>query len=162
MENLLPLNILEIPLEDTDLKYFGSLPIEKGKKHIVKIIPNPDFLIIEINGTIKKIDLGDSERLEQELHKGKTIEMDVVIGPITAKIAWQGKHLAGGSKATTMEIVEEIKVERKKAIPATDITPDIQTTINKIESNLLPFIAIQDIEIYRGSVSIQKTRNWYG
>lgn len=164
MVNLLPVNIVEIPLEDTEIKYLASLPLEKGKKYDVKIIPGFDFLIVEINGDIKKLVLGDSNRLEQELCNGKTIEMDVVFGsggPVKAKVVWRGKRLAGGSKARTMEIVEETKIELKKAMPTSEVTTNIQAVISKINSNILQFIAIQDIEIYKGSIRIQKTSNWY-
>lgn len=152
-------------MEDTDLKHFGALPFEEnGKKHIVKIVPSFDFLIIEIDGDIKKIDLGDSERLEQELLKGKTIEMDLVIGSeeaIRVKIIWSGQSLAGGSKATTIKIAEEMKIAVKKAKPTATVEKEIKETIRKIESNLFPFIVTQDIDVFRGALSINKVVNWY-
>lgn len=159
MDNLLPANIIEIPLEESELEYFGALPSEeKGKEYVVRITPSFDFLLLEINGKIKNISLGNSERLEQELRKGKIIEMELIIGNIKVKFTWKGEQLAGGSKAMTMKIVEDLKIEAKKAMPSSIIEKEILGTISEIESNRFPFIAMQEIEIFKGSLSLQRVK----
>jgi len=164
MKSLFSPNIIEIPLDDNDLKYSGSLPLKQKKKYKIKVIPNFDFLIIEINGNMTKIDVDNSERLEQELLKGKTVEMEFSIGSggdIRIICTWQGESLAGGSKAMTMKIINQMRVETKKAKPTQEGLNEIQKIFYKIQSNLLPFVCIQDIEIVRGQVRLQKVRNWY-
>ena len=165
MKNFFTPFIVDLPLDDIDLESLSALPRKKGTTPKVKILPAFDFFILKINGKSIKIDLGDSERLEQELKKGNSIEMEFSIGSkeeIKILFEWRGEQLAGGSKAMTMKVIENMKVEVKKAKPTPAQTKEIQKGINKIELHKIPFIGIQDVEVIKGSKRLKKIRNWYG
>ena len=59
------------------------------------------------------------------------------------------------------EVIEEMKAIVKKAKPTSPLNKEIQKIYSRIESNNLPFICLQEIEVFRGSVRLQKVRNWY-
>ena len=133
MNSLLPTNTLEISVSDDDLKYLRAIPTKEDRKFSVRVIPSFDFLVIEINGDIRKINLGDSKRLEQELQRGNTIEMELIIGSrdlFKVNCKWKGKRLAGGGKAMTMEVIEEMKAIVKKCHDLSDaILPNARAII---------------------------------
>lgn len=143
-----------------------------GLRHSVRIVPHFDELVVEVEKETHTVALGNTERILAELARGNSVETVVVITlpgsveTLEIRITWVGSKLAGGSKASTLKLLEDTTYQLVGApVFRGLLDSDKSSLIERLErfasSEDAEFVIAQVCELSGRGDFEWTTKNWY-
>lgn len=138
----------------------------------IEIIPHVDEIIVRVDDKEHVVPLGDSERILEELARGNSVEITIAVVPpsleeaLEIRMTWVASKLAGGSKASTLKLVEDITYRLVGVPPFRGLVGSDQTGLMDDVLAFLEFegeelIIAQICEVSGRKGFEWKAKNWY-
>lgn len=138
----------------------------------VTIVPHFDEVVVRVGEEEYNIPLGNAERILGELARGNSVEITVVVAlpgseeTLEIKTTWVGSKLAGGSKASTIKLLEETTYKLVGVPTFRGLLGRDQATLVERLHHFLSFegeelIIAQVCELSGREGSEWRVKNWY-
>ena len=142
------------------------------RQHAITVVPHFDELVIRVGEDKHIIRLGTTERILDELARGKSVEVTLTVAipgsemALEIKTTWVGSMLAGGSKASTLKLLEDATL---KLVSAPSFRGLLGSDQADLMEGLLQFVSFeregltiaQVCEIWDTEGMQWMAKNWY-